>query len=97
MSRLRKTLGVTKNSPWTPEVLAKLGRVPDNEIAALIGLARTTVARKRRALGRRIETRRLWTAAEDAVVRSTTIKDGAARTGRTEEAVMHRRRWLKRR
>jgi len=60
---LRREYGLPVRRPpkWTRPLLAKLGRVPDEKIAAELGIAPVTVATKRRELGirrRRADSRR---------------------------------------
>jgi hypothetical protein len=48
---LRAKLGLPAPETWTPEVLARLGREPDQDIARDIGLSPSGVRRKRLILG----------------------------------------------
>jgi hypothetical protein len=97
--RLRQASAIEplhKKSPWRPEDLRLLGRLPDTEIARRTGRARATVTEKRHRLGIPRATNRPWRTDEDAIVRANTIKRAARLTGRTERAVAKRRSKLKR-
>jgi len=82
-----------KPRPWTKDELFLLGRLPDAEVAELIGRTFGTVWQKRRALGiDQPELRfRKWTPAEDKLVGTASDADIAHQLDRTESAVKSRR------
>jgi hypothetical protein len=95
--RLRAELNVPpppRSRAWTPENLAKLGRVPDQELADALGLGADTVRKKRYERGLSKRRNRPWTLQEEALVRRSPPAEAAARTGRSYKAVLHRRRLL---
>ncbi len=84
--RLRAELAVPpppRPTVWTRENLAKLGRVPDQDLADELGLKVNTVRKKRCERGIRRRHLRARTAREDGYVRSLPPAEAAARTGRT--------------
>jgi len=86
-------------SVWTPELLARLGNEPDEEIAADTGLSRHTVRLKRCQLQRwNREPRRRWSK-EDEVLLLTIPDDheAAKRLDRTVKAIKHKRLLLAKR
>jgi hypothetical protein len=93
---LRRQLGVEvrHRAEWTRRVLAKLGRVPDDQVAAELGIASSAVARKRSGMGIRKLREGGWTPREDALVRKLPRAEAAARTGKSLSAVGKRRRLL---
>lgn len=95
---LRRKLGVPappRRTRWTPEVIARLGRVPDAELAAELGLSVDTVKHRRSRLGiYKDGSERSWTPQEDSLVRQLSPHQAARRTGRHWRAVLRRRREL---
>ena len=94
---LRRELGVPappRPTSWTEEALAKLGQVPDEELAAELGLQVDTVRMKRLGAGLRKRTVRRWTPAEEELIRELEPAAAAEKTGRTLQAVLKRRRDL---
>jgi hypothetical protein len=83
---------------WTREQLALLGTLPDEEVARRTSRTPRAVRVMRRRRGvpppPGAQTRRRWSAREDAVVRQLSPGEAAERTGRTAHAVYHRRRTL---
>ncbi len=75
-------------------MLSRLGKVPDAEIAAELGIRPSTVAEKRGQRGIPPPLMRFWTPEEDAL--AGTLPDGeiAKKVGRSRNAVAHRRRRL---
>lgn len=95
--QLRKHFGVpppSRKRPWPPQVMARLGREPDEVIARELGVKVSTVARKRQQLGRLQRPTRRWTAAEEALLGTASDAEIARRIGRTVRAVEHRRHAL---
>lgn len=94
LSRLRGELKVPvppRRSAWSPRALARLGKVPDEVLAAELGLKRSTVQVKRLEMGIRKRTVHRWTKEEDRLVRRLSADQAAQRLGRTRKAVVHRR------
>lgn len=93
---LRREFGLPVKGPvkWTQQALAKLGRVPDEQLAVELGCAASTVTRKRCSRGIRQRRASWWTEDEDELVRTLPPPEVAARTGRTLSAVFHRRQRL---
>src|SRR5436309_3831714 len=87
-----------KPKPWTKEELALLGRLPDAEVAELIGRTFGTVWQKRRALDIEQPALRFrkWTPAEDKLVGTAPDAEIARQLGRTESAIKSRRAILER-
>lgn len=95
--KLRSDLGIRqpgKVTGWTRETLSLLGRVPDEELAARLGLAVGTVRLKRNQAGIRFRVTRRWTVEEDDLVRRLPIEEAMRLTGRTRKAILHRRKRL---
>ncbi len=76
---------------WTPKVLASLGRVPDELLAARLGLSVHSVRLKRNQRGIRFRVTCRWTKEEDELVRRLPAEEAARATGRTPRAIAHRR------
>lgn len=94
IATLRSELGVPvppRSRAATPWALSRLGKVPDERLAAELGLRPSTVRSKRRRMGILKRRVRRWTAAEDRVVRALPAREAAAKLGRTHKAVLHRR------
>jgi hypothetical protein len=94
--KMRKELRIPPppaDSPWTPEVLARLGEVPDEVLARDLGLQPETVRMKRCELGRYLrQPPRRWTEEELEILRQTPDdREAARRLGRTPRAVHHKR------
>ncbi len=92
--RLRADLGMRqpgKITVWTPKALRDLGHVPDEVLAARLGLKPATVQLKRLQLGIKFRPARRWTKEEDDLVRSFPLAEVARRTGRTPASVKSRR------
>jgi transcriptional regulator with XRE-family HTH domain len=95
--KLREELGVAgpqRQSVWTPRVLAALGKKPDAQIAAELGLTEVYVARKRQERGLKLRQLRWWTAAEEALLGTAPDAVIARRLKRTVESVAKRRQRL---
>ncbi len=98
VGKLRKELGVAPpkaRSAWNPLALAALGKKPDAQIAAELGLKASTVAAKRQKLG--IHRSRKWTAAEEALLGTAPDAVIAQRLNRTRAAVQYHRLLAKQR
>lgn len=95
--KLRSDLGMRqpgKVTGWTREALSLLGKVPDEELAARLGLSVHTVKLKRNRAGIRFRVTRPWTGGEDDLVRRLSIEEAMRATGRTRKAIVHRRKKL---
>ena len=99
-ARLRAELGIptpdSRNRRWTPEMVARLGREPDPDIARDMGLVPTAVGWKRRSMGiRAFNSKHRWSDAETALLGKLSDGEIARRIGVTREAVKLRRRLLR--
>lgn len=95
--RLRSDLGMRqpgKVTAWTQEALSLIGRIPDEELAARLGLSVHTVRLKRNQAGIRFRVTHPWTEVEDDLVRRLSIEEAIGATGRTRKAIVHRRKRL---
>jgi hypothetical protein len=96
--RLRRELGVPnppRPSVWTPAALARLGTVPDAELARELGVGAAYVAQRRQRLG--LLRHRRWTPQEERQLGIAPNRHLAERLGRSLGAVELRRRLLARR
>jgi DNA-binding CsgD family transcriptional regulator len=90
---LRKKLGIERPRRWTPELVARLGSEPDRKIARELGIAETSVHKKRRRHGiPPFQAKRRWKPEELALVGTAPDAEIARKLGRTPEAVAHVRR-----
>jgi hypothetical protein len=76
---------------WTPQELALLGALPDDEVAAQIGKTPGAVRQKREGLGIPNPTANTWTAEEIALLGTLPDEEVAARLGRSRAAVTQKR------
>lgn len=90
---LRKKLGIERPRRWTPELVARLGREPDRKIARELGIAETSVHKKRRRHGiPPFQAKRRWTPEELALVGTAPDDEVAPKLGRSPAAVANARR-----
>ncbi len=93
---LRQELGVPpppRRSRWTPQLVRRLGREPDETIARELGISAHSVRLKRCAMGLRRRPWRPWSEAERALLAEIPDdREAARRLGRTAKAVRHMRR-----
>jgi len=90
---LRKKLGIERPRRWTPELVARLGREPDRQIARELGIAESVVNKKRRRHGiPPFQEKRRWAPEELALVGTAPDAEIARKLGRTPQAVAHVRR-----
>jgi hypothetical protein len=99
-ARLRAELGIptpdSRNRRWTPEMVARLGREPDADIACDMGLVPAAVGWKRRSMGiRAFNSKHRWSDAETALLGKLSDGEVARKIGVTREAVKIRRRLLR--
>ncbi|MCP4654610.1 MAG: hypothetical protein GY856_04225 [bacterium] len=76
---------------WPKRVLLRLGKVPDAELAAELGVKVRTVARMRQKLGKFAWLYQRWTPEEEALVGKFPDAEVAGKIGRTRTAVSLRR------
>lgn len=96
VAKARKELNVPtppRPTPWTPEVLARLGKEPDETLAEELGLKTDTVRHKRYEMRRWLrKPRRRWTERELELLRRTPDdREVAQKLGRSLKAVRHMR------
>jgi hypothetical protein len=76
---------------WTPQELALLGTLPDEEVAARIGKTPGAVRQKREELGIPNPAANSWTAEDIALLGTLSDEEVAARLGRSRTAVTQKR------
>ena len=101
IAKLRREHGIEAQTydelRWPPEVVAQLGKVPDEVLARRLGRTRTCVARRRRALKiPALQTPRPWLPHELALLGKLPDEVVAQKLGRSVVAVGHQRRALAR-
>jgi DNA-binding CsgD family transcriptional regulator len=90
---LRKKLGIERPRRWTPELVARLGRESDRQLARELGIAETSVRKKRRRHGiPPFQVKRRWKPEELALVGTASDTEIARKLGRTPAAVAYARR-----
>lgn len=95
--RLRAEYGVKGEDGrfrWTPELLSRLGTVPDAELAAELGLVAETVGQRRRKEGVPTLVPGWWRPEEVALLGAEPDREVAVRLGRSLHAVRGKRRLM---
>jgi hypothetical protein len=97
IQRLRRKLGISsRKRPWTPEVIARLGKEPDQDIARDLGFALRSVQAKRQMLGiPPCPNSLFWRPEEVALLGTMPDEEVAARLGRPILGVQAKRKSLK--
>jgi hypothetical protein len=83
--------------PWTPELLALLGKISDDQLSRRIGCSARVVAHRRRQLGIKAQYFRTsypWGTTEIDLLRNFTDKDISRITGRSPSDIAAKRQGL---